>query len=210
MADSFGKEQLQKDMDYVAFDPDDSNAEPCQKVLAQHYDDPEQRYFNQLSKVTESYGDHSFDTVILINVFHEIEAVDWLRVLEQIQGLLKPEGELIVLEDTLIPIGEQANRNGFLVLNSVLWRVLLNDPGDNPKFTVAKHPGNQRLQAFRIQAGLLSQVTAKTREETLKRSVKQARQRITELKGQKKLGFREGKELGFWHQQLAATILSQG
>ncbi len=67
-----------------------------------------------------------FDFVILSNVLHEIDAPSWLPLFHQIGSVLHKRGCLLVLEDTLLPIGELPNDNGFLLVDQFLaqsWSV---------------------------------------------------------------------------------------
>ncbi|MCM1222602.1 MAG: AAA family ATPase [Lachnospiraceae bacterium] len=68
-----------------------------------------------------------FDSIILMNVLHEIPINEWLQTFERIKNCLKDEGVLIFLEVMALTNGEQPYaKNGYLVLGDTQVRKLFN------------------------------------------------------------------------------------
>lgn len=77
----------------------------------------------QLNKLKEAY-EVRFDIVLMCNVLHEINPACWLDVFSIIHSILKENATLIIIEDHLIPYGEKAYDNGFLVFDEDEFKML--------------------------------------------------------------------------------------
>lgn len=60
---------------------------------------------------------NKYDAVVLMNVLHEVDILEWLETFKDISNLLKPDGVLILLEVRTLMLGEQPYGNtGYLIL----------------------------------------------------------------------------------------------
>ena len=98
---------LKNKIHYSAFDPD-LNLQSSLKEI----DNIKAVYFS-----TDKIISNSYDCVLLCNVLHEIEVTAWEENIKEIARVLKPGGRLIIIEDLHLPKGENANRNGYLILD---------------------------------------------------------------------------------------------
>lgn len=66
-----------------------------------------------------------YNCVILMNVLHEIDVKEWIRLFRNIRRYLRPDGVLIFAEAKVLSIGEQPYcNNGYLVLGEKQIRAL--------------------------------------------------------------------------------------
>lgn len=70
--------------------------------------------YNDINKIKKGH----FDVVLLCNVLHEISPLEWIQTMNQIKSLLKPDGYLFIIEDLLLPKGENANDFGYILLDN--------------------------------------------------------------------------------------------
>ena len=109
-------------IDYVAFDPDVTNAAECRTEIESAYgvDHGRRRHFNDLQALRGEFDVSSFDVVVLCNVLHEILPEQWTRLFGEaglVTELMRETGGLLVVEDYAIPVGELAHREGFFLLD---------------------------------------------------------------------------------------------
>ena len=209
-------EPLSDWLDYVAFDPGPANAPECRNNMARAYYDADQRYYSDLMSLREQQGDHSFDLVILTNVFHEIPPEKWTEILNPgIHQLLKTAGKLIIVEDQRLPHGEHAHSYGFLLLDTLefkkLFQITNADVTDGRYSFSAEEAG--RLKVHYFAKALLGNVTNATRSEALAELATNAKQKIEGIRHEKHSN-KNGRLHSFWlHQfanaQLAKTELGQ-
>jgi len=78
---------------YVGIDIDDKNI----TYAKAHY--------NQEFKVADArdlpFGDNSFDKILIVGVLHHLSMEDVQKVLQEIQRILVPKGQALIIEDTL-------------------------------------------------------------------------------------------------------------
>lgn len=114
-------------LDYVAFDPSDTDSATCKDEILRIYRDTEGRYFNDWTALRSRFDTKSFDYIVMCNVLHEIDPIQWLQLFGsqmEIQKLLKENGSLLIVEDTKMPVGEKAHQNGFVVLDKLQIKTL--------------------------------------------------------------------------------------
>jgi len=192
-------------VDYIAYDRYDSDREECLNTIKKIYSNEEERYFNDFSKLFETYDKESFDIVIMSNVLHEIDPKHWLKLFSddgEITRLLSEKGILLLVEDQEMLIGEKAYQNGFLVLNTPelkeLFKITENDNG----FRYSDAKGDGRLKAHYIPKKYLSRITDKTRVNALQNLHKTASEKILAIR-EGEINYKNGKIHGFWIQQYA-------
>ncbi|MFZ6642341.1 AAA family ATPase [Undibacterium sp. TC4M20W] len=203
-------------LDYHAFDSYDDDKERCMNELTSFYsgEDVQNRYFNELSKISAKLDAGSFDLVVMCNVLHEIDPDDWIRELgkdSHVAKLLKDDGYLLIVEDYLIPVGETAHRYGFLLLDEAelkkLFGVKEKDCSENRFLTLdayeSKPEKSGRLKAHLISAALVRQITSESRLETIKGVKYTAQEKIESIKKKSPASFNDGQRYALFTQLYA-------
>lgn len=100
--------------------------------------------------VYKSYSElqpESIDQVIICNVLHEIPIEEWEASLNQLYNALKPKGQFIIVEDSLLPKGEFIEGAGFLILSPEELKTL---------FTLKELPSLIRAQSPKYRERIVS------------------------------------------------------
>jgi ABC-type cobalamin/Fe3+-siderophores transport system ATPase subunit len=205
------KDDFVKAINYVAYDQFKEDAETCQTAIATIYD-PKERYFNDLQVLLSYHDKSSFDIIILCNVLHEIDPLEWLDYFGKegkLTKLLKDTGLLLIVEDLQIPNGEKAYQKGFIVYDTPQLKELFNiteaDKNLGYGFTDAR--GDSRLKAHRIPKQCLFRITPESRKESLNSLRKYAQDEILKIR-EKDRNYKNGKLHGFYVQQFANSSLA--
>jgi SAM-dependent methyltransferase/predicted ATPase len=200
-------------LDYIAYDISNKDKDSCENIIYNIYNQNEKkRYFNDKNELYSNFRNNSFDIVIMCNVFHEIEAKDWLDLFKEdgtIPSLLDKGGILLIVEDHQLPMGEKAYQKGFLVLDTPQIRCLFDINKDDDKwFESSPFPKyKNRLKAHRIKRDWLIKITGETKEKALNSLCKLAKDKILE-KRKEEANYTNGKIHAFWVQQFANAQLS--
>lgn len=201
--------ELKDELDYVAFDPFDSDKAECEKVIETVYKSSGKRYYNEYNRLEEDHTKSKFDLVILCNVFHEIDPKDWLKLFGkkgEIESLIKEDGYLLIVENQIPSIGEKAYKNGFIVFNKLQFEHLFNISVSDNGFMSMENEDNKNLRAHLIPKDLISRIDNNTREEALTSLHEVALREVERLRGEEGT-LKNGKLLAFWAQQYANTSL---
>ena len=196
-------------LDYVAFDEFDSNKEECINNIGCFYDKPDDRYFNRFDSLRLKRDEKSFDLVLMCNVLHEIPHNNWISLFTHLQKLLKEDGQLLLIEDCKIPVGEKPHQKGFLVLNSIHLKDLFNIPASESSFVANDarpdtEPG--RLMAHLIPAKYLNKITTTSMKKAFEDLRETAMKNIKDIRN-KECSYKNGLTHAFWVQQLANATL---
>lgn len=82
-------------------------------------------FYEDIAKVPKQ----SYDAVVLMNVLHEIDILNWEQTFRDIQRVLVPDGVLIFLEVQTLALGEQPYGNtGYLILGPTEVEKLFKHP----------------------------------------------------------------------------------
>ena len=190
--------------DYVAYDKYSTNHETCEKAICQLHGSAENRWFDNLHTLLDKRNQASFDVIVMCNVLHEIDPVDWSDLFcadSPLISLLDPEGYLLLVEDQRIPIGEKAHARGFLVLDTNEIRTLFSISEDD-SFKIMDVREDGRLKAHLIPQPALSRVTDKSMVGALVFAYRRAKDAIKDLRSQEPT-LQNGRLNSFWMQQLA-------
>lgn len=194
-------------LDYYAFDQPSEDADQCKSIISSIFDNSDNRYFSNETKFLESVDLQSFDFVIMCNVFHEIDAKDWINTMNS-NGLifqaLNNEGNLLIVEDQLMPVGEKAYKNGFLVLDKLHFKKLFKISTD---YMVRDARGDGRLKAHFIPRKYITQIDSASRVDAIEALLYTSKTRVKELRSNDAT-YKNGKLHGFWVQQLANAELA--
>jgi ABC-type cobalamin/Fe3+-siderophores transport system ATPase subunit len=200
---------LQDWLDYIAYDEFNNDEMTCKCAIKKIYGTADKRYFNNFNKLQEEYDDETFDVIVMCNVLHEIDPKEWLKLFSEngaIYKFLKTDGFLLLVEDELIPVGEKAYQNGYVVLNTAPIKKLFNINENDADFKIFDARKDSRLMAFRIPKSYLMRITAESRILALECVAEQAKRGILDLR--KKAGnYKTGKKHGFYTQQFANATL---
>ena len=165
--------------------------------------------------MTDLLADHdkgSFDIVVMCNVLHEIDPKEWLELFKEegdITPLLKDDfGMLLHVEDMLLPVGEKAYKNGFVVLDTPHIKELFQlRSNDFQYFTSDEAKFKDLLKAHLIPKNNLAKITEETRKKTLEAIKKTAKDEIKRIRDAAP-NYKNGKKHAFWIQQFANSSLA--
>jgi hypothetical protein len=202
--------ELIKKLDYIAFDKFANDKEFCEGCIKKIFNSSEKRYFNDMQKLLSVYDKGSFDVILMCNVLHEIDPINWLKLFKkdgEISSLLSETGILLLVEDHQIPTGEKAYQKGFLVLDTPQLKDLFKIKEDDAGFNCNDKKGDGRLKAHHIPKRCLIRIDDNSRIDALKALSETAREKILEIRGKEK-NYHNGKLHGFWTQQFANANLN--
>lgn len=191
-------------LDYFAYDLPESYEKECRSVITEVYGNSEERYFSDKQKLLENVKLNSFDIIIMCNVFHEIDPMNWLSEFNEhaiCRSCLKDDGHLLIVEDQLIPVGEKAYENGFLVFDQLQFKKLFLI--DTYKTLSRK---NDRLKAHFIPASKLVNINEATRKDSISNFKNLAFDKIKELR-KREGNTSNGRLHAFWSQQAVNSTL---
>lgn len=208
-ADEVNKLDLKNWLEYVAFDIDEKDAEHCINAVERIYEKNDDRYFNNANSLLSKYENDKFDLVVMCNVFHEIDPSKWLSIFSSngmLSRLLNEDGYLLVVEDQLIPIGEKAFPNGFIMFNTPQFQIFfrLQNQGEIKKFD-ARSDG--RLIGYLIPKKGLDNVNQESCVGALESLHCEAKSKIRELR-QEEASSKTGRLFALWLQQFANSQLT--
>lgn len=89
---------------YFAYDVSNEHSEKCKRIMNK-YGSTDRNYYNDWNSVVKVIGKKA-DYVLLVNVLHEINPIDWKDVFNKIQQVLKESGKLIIVERDELTVGE--------------------------------------------------------------------------------------------------------
>ena len=188
-------------VDYFAFDLSVDDKEASLDIIKSIYGQNCNRHFSSVDDFFNNAHKSTIDVVVMCNVLHEISPVDWSTLFKEVAEFLKDDGFLLIVEDQLIPTGEQAHEFGFLVLDTAHLRDLFNF---NPTviFEVnCEYDG--RLKAHKVPKVFLSQVNPDTIKKAIEELKLTAKRKIKEQRGVQNPDGKNGRLHSFWVQQFA-------
>ena len=199
-------------LDYIAFEPTGDYTQECRQHIQVAYDSAEKRHFTNLPDLKSQLVKESFDIIVMLNVFHEIDPSYWVRLFEkdgELYQLLKPDGYLLIVEHQILTYGETAHSKGFLMFDQLEFKTLFSiserDMADKKYFVDSKRDGE--LKAHFIQKDLLANISITSKENALKSLKDHSIDEITRLKTQEP-SLKNGRHLAFWNQQLANAFMA--
>ncbi len=198
------------EVDYFAFDEYPDNRDVCQSIINATHDQSEERYFVDRERLKEKLRG-TIDVVVMTNVLHEVEPVEWLSLFGSgglIPALLNERGHLLIVEDQRIPVGERAHKYGFLLLDANELRTLFGvAAADEPGFWSMDARGDSRLKAHVVSRSLITNVTAETRIQAIRELREKALDQLTRLRRSDQVSYANGMLNGLWTQLVANADL---
>ena len=201
-------QEFTEKINYIAYDEFDGDKSDCKALLDKIYGLNSNRYFNNFENLHSYHKKSSFDIIVMSNVLHEIDPIDWLKLFSKdgdISSCLRDDGVLVLVEDTQIPVGEKAHRNGFIVLSTLQLNELFNM--ERSDFVDIQTERKDRLQCHVIPKRCLEQITPNSRISAL-RSVRDAAKAAIVRIRKDEINYDSGKLLGFYLQQFANASLA--
>lgn len=176
-------------IDYRAFEPDAEARRHCIGAVADAFGlDPKQAQtyvYDSEDSLRRQLNKESVDVAIMCNVLHEIHPENWCSLFkDEILGYcMKPDGYIFLLEDMEIPHGENAHKDGFILLDTEQLQTLFSvNPEDADEFAAHSDEKSERLKAHLVRADTLKRVTVSTVTSALQRRLASAGTKIEELR----------------------------
>ncbi len=208
-ARSEGIDNLSELIDYIAYDIFDDDKNICMTAISRIYESADGRYFNDRQQLRIKIDNSSVDFIIACNVFHEIPVSEWrcfLSTTGLFYKLLSEEGNLLWIEDRLMPRGEKAHRNGFIVFGPLEIKELFGIESDKLVFFY-KDEEQKRLMKCIVSKPQFTGFSVDNLKRALKSLINESEEKVKQLRGEP-FDFKKGKEHGFWSQQYINGILS--
>ncbi len=206
-------EQKEK-IDYYAFDTCPIHRDECELNIASMYDgSKKQRYFCDEKGLLSILDKHSFDIIVMCNVLHEIDPAKWRHIFGEngiFETFLKDNGFFLLVEDTLMPMGENAHSNGFLVLDTPELKELFSIGENEEKFITSDARGDGRLKAYCIPASCIRNISPETIRsaiETLRLLAMEEIKKLRTIADEPKT-YQTGRKHAYYVQQFANASLA--
>ncbi|AFV97521.1 MULTISPECIES: ATP-binding protein [unclassified Sulfuricurvum] len=190
-------------LEYFAYNIDDEDREICEDNINIVYHDSKKRHFFSETDLRDNMNKSSCHIVLMTNVFHEIHPDKWNDEMRLIHNFLIDGGYLMIIEDQVIPKGEKAYKEGFIVLDKAEFKELFS-LHDYECFT---SPENERLKLHVIPKNALIRITSETKQQALLSHIAKAKREIDFLRSQIP-SYSNGKKHAFWTQQFANASLA--
>ncbi len=71
--------------------------------------------------------DEKYDLVVMMNFLHELDPDKWSETLNKVQKLMMDTAEVLIIEESILTIGERPNKKGYFVFNTDELRILFNN-----------------------------------------------------------------------------------
>jgi ABC-type cobalamin/Fe3+-siderophores transport system ATPase subunit/SAM-dependent methyltransferase len=191
-------------LDYYAFDKYNYDKDECTSLIKSLYEDTTNRYFNDETKITSELVLESFDVIMLVNVLHEISPLCWNDLFAKasaIYSLLAAKGKLIIVEDQVIPNGEKAYTEGFIVFDVPQFKKLFKLKSYDYVEDI-----DGKLKAHIFNKDSINNFTDNSLKDALSSMFLRAKKEVEDIRD-KKTSYKNGMVHGFWVQQLANTFL---
>jgi hypothetical protein len=202
---------LPQKLEYIGWGDSQENRKQCEQVIEKAYEDNTDRWFCDRRLLAKKHSGKTFDRILLCNVLHEINPKEWRGLFDEtsiINQNLADSGELLIIEDYLMPKGEYAHPFGFIVLDTESLQALFAS-GAGGKEIKVEDDMNGRVRGHSVPRGLLENVTEDTIRAALELAQRNAKEKIEKLRDPNNVrDFKSGREHGFWVQQYANTTLA--
>ena len=206
--DAGSVEQIATKINYVAYDSSLNDRETCESHIVKVYKNHADRWFGNYNDLLGPHNKGSFHLVLMCNVLHEIPPNAWNKLFGpngEITELLSDDGYLLLVEDQRIPVGENAHKYGFIVLDTAALKDLFAVNGDVVSI-VADSQRNGRLKAHLVPKTDLKRVTSETKDKALHTHRQHAAREIKRIRDDG--ATTDGRLHAFWLVQYANVTLA--
>jgi ABC-type cobalamin/Fe3+-siderophores transport system ATPase subunit/SAM-dependent methyltransferase len=205
-------ENVSSEFDYVAYDADPTYNEERERQLLDVYRSAGGRCFADIDQLFAGHAEGSFDAVVMCNVLHEIDPDDWLAVLGEsgpVHRALGAHGNLLLVEDFRIPVGELPNPRGFFLLNTIHLQKLFNITRQSELGLIHAHDarGDGRLIAHVIPRQILPRLTSESRKAAIQALRETCARQLEERRQQSDTSYKAGLLNALWSQQYVNCAL---
>lgn len=203
-------ENINVNLDYIAYDiygdNNDVDKNLCVNAIEQIYGDAKKRCYNSITDLKNEHNDGSFDLIVMCNVLHEIEPQEWIKLFQkngELSSLLNCSGYLLLVEDTLLPIGEFPNKTGYVVLDTEDIKRLFNYKSQTSLIYTSSI--NKRLKAHLIEKKQLVKITPTSKKNCLIGIKNRAEREIKRIRNTGSNGVKDGRLYAFWTMQYVSV-----
>jgi hypothetical protein len=126
---------------------------------------------------------------------HEISPLDWGGEFQFIGSILQNDGQVLVVEDLLLPHGENAHQDGFVIASKEALRRLFcvdEEAGQMRTGAISHYGTADRLMCVSIPAKFISQISSASVKDALEYINSHASHKIQEIRNSKDTSFRSG------------------
>jgi hypothetical protein len=207
--DTVSPEDIPKKLDYFAYDESPECQEVCRAQIQKVYDSAEGRWFGNYHDLLATHNKGSFNLIVMCNVLHEILPKRWEELFGltgEITDLLTDDGQLLIVEDQRIPIGENAHKYGFIILDTGALKDLFGVQGSVPPI-LADSQRNGRLKAHLVSKDQIKTVTRSTVRKALECHISHSRREIDRIRDSQ--GSADGRTFAFWLVQYANAVMAK-
>ncbi|WP_018996264.1 AAA family ATPase [Hirschia maritima] len=197
-------------IDYIAFDAFPDDAEQCKNVIASVYSSSDNRYFSDLDTMEAYLDSESVHLITMCNVLHEISPTKWGDFFGKngfSERLLHQSGNLLLVEDEEIPVGETAHEYGFIVFDTGELKQLFCIKEDDKGFCFSDQRNDGRLKAHLIPRKNLTLMNHNSKLAALEAKVRSSKSKIEQSRASE-ASFKNGRKHSFWIQQYANASLA--
>jgi len=162
--------------------------------------------YNEVYITKNGIPKNKYDLIIMCNVLHEINPNQWLGIFKKLAKNLKHNGNLLIIEDLLLPFGEKAHEFNFLVYShkqfEVLFRTkkLINVISNNIRYA-------NRIQGTLINKETINKITQKSILRSLKSLEQESFNYVQNFEFED--NNKAGREYAFHSQQLVNSLKAQ-
>jgi ABC-type cobalamin/Fe3+-siderophores transport system ATPase subunit len=195
--------QIGNTLEYFAFEPAGATRSECgiymDRVFGQGYS--ANHLFADYTEMRRRIDTGSIDRIIMCNVLHEVDPGEWPELFGSdgiVRILLKPGGDLRVVEDMRIPAGEHAHRFGFLLLPPESLKQLFELTESDTRFVTESHEGKGRLCLSSIPGYAIARYSAQSRSKALEELARTAKASLRELRRAPRTDYQSGHLHALW------------
>lgn len=182
------------------------SADYCREVMGK-YNIPAENYFGTEDIFRKNIDKINADKVLLINVLHEIDPVQWKDTFQNISRMLNNDGILMIVERKELTYGEKPLESDFFVIQQEsLGKLFSCEIRD---FESLSYKNEDEVFAYKIPKQLLGNVNNETIKQAINKTKELAENKIRELKTERTTAslWEKGVALAFWTHQFANASL---
>lgn len=172
-----------KTIEYFAFNDrhmcDPKDAEACRAALTTLHPGAEAAHYFDRFEAIHVGPSPKMDVVLMCNVLHEVPVSEWPRLFHRLADILSEEGSLLIMEDSLPPIGELPDPTGYLLLDQISAQALFHTTDG---VRMADQAKGERLIALEVSQRVLKQVNREHVEGALRKIRENAFEEIKHLR----------------------------
>ena len=185
---------VRQKLDYVAFEISPENVSYCKLAIDDVYPNEfAKRYFQDFSSLNAQFPDGVFDFIVLCNVLHEVSPREWFYLFRnQIEPLMAPDGNLLIVEDAEIPHGELAHSEGFIITDQTALQKLFEMATKPLCIEAGDDRYKGRLFAYQIARSDVERVGPPSVVASVSWCHKHSLSKIHDLRNRKTLSYRDG------------------